>query len=124
MKTEPYLQNATAKPLNKAMMEWFVGHVFTSTDQTNDTRINLVQADLTALPSATIILAQIDPLRSEGEEVLAKRLKEAGSEVDWKIFDGMTHEFFGMGLVVGAAKSAEKMVAGGMKKAFSIDTLL
>ncbi len=123
MNTPSYLQNANAKPLNKAMMEWFVGHVFTSKDQTNDPRINLVQADLAGLPSATIVLAEIDPLRSEGE-TLAKRLKEAGSEVDYKIFDGVTHEFFGMGLVVGGAKSAEKMAASGLKKAFGTDTLL
>lgn len=123
MNTESYLQNAQAKPLNRAMMEWFVGHVFTSKEQTNDPRINLVEANLKGLPGATIILAQIDPLRSEGE-MLAKRLKEAGSEVDCKVFDGVTHEFFGMGLVVSDAMLAEKMAAGGLKKAFGTNKLL
>jgi acetyl esterase/lipase len=123
MTTESYVQNAHAKPLNKAMMQWFVPQVFASKDQTNDPRINLVGANLRNLPGATIILAEIDPLRSEGE-MLAKRLKDAGSEVDCKIFDGVTHEFFGMGLVVGDALSAEKMAAHGLKKAFGTDTLL
>jgi acetyl esterase/lipase len=119
--TESYCQNANVKPLNKAMMEWFIGHVFTSKDQTNDPRVNLVQADLRGLPSATIVLAEIDPLRSEGE-MLAKRLKGSGSDVDYKVFNGVTHEFFGMGLVVEDAMSAEKMVADGLKKAFGTAT--
>jgi acetyl esterase/lipase len=123
MTTDSYRQNANAKPLNKAMMEWFVSHVFTSKDQTNDPRLNLIGANLRNLPGATIILAEIDPLRSEGE-MLAKRLKDAGSDVDYKIFDGVTHEFFGMGLIVGQAKSAEKMAANGLKKAFGTNTLL
>ena len=122
MNTESYIQNANAKPLNKAMMEWFVGHVFASKEQTGDPRINLVEANLQGLPSATVILAEIDPLRSEGE-LLAKRLKDAGSDVDYKIFSGATHEFFGMGLVVSKAAAAEKMAANGLKKAFGTDTL-
>lgn len=122
MTTDSYRQNANARPLNKAMMEWFVSHVFASRDQTNDPRVNLIGANLRNLPGATVILAEIDPLRSEGE-MLATRLKDAGSEVDVKVFDGVTHEFFGMGLVVGDAMSAEKMVANGLKKAFGTNTL-
>jgi acetyl esterase/lipase len=118
MNTPSYLENANAKPLNKAMMEWFVKHVFASKDDSNDPRINLVNADLRGLPNATIVLAEIDPLRSEGEK-LAERLKQAGSEVDSKLFAGVTHEFFGMGLVVDTAKSAEKFAAAGLKDALS-----
>lgn len=123
MNTPSYQQNANAKPLNKPMMEWFVNQTFNSQAETADPRINLVAADLLKLPSATIVLAEIDPLRSEGEQ-LAKRLKDAGSDVDYRIYDGVTHEFFGMGAVVSDATSAEKFVAGGLKKAFGTDTLL
>ncbi len=122
MNTPSYRQNADAKPLNKAMMEWFVKHTFTTKEETADPRINLVNADLKGLPGATIILAEIDPLRSEGE-MLAERLKAAGSEVTSKIYKGVTHEFFGMGLVVGEALSAEKLAASGLKKAFGTDTI-
>ncbi|HEX3808385.1 MAG TPA: alpha/beta hydrolase [Rhizomicrobium sp.] len=121
--TPSYQQNANAKPLNKPMMEWFVKHVFESPDQTSDPRLNLVQANLKGLPSATIVLAEIDPLRSEGE-TLAHRLKDAGSDVSYKVYNGVTHEFFGMGLVVGEAKDAEADVASGLKKAFGTDSWL
>jgi acetyl esterase len=123
MNTLSYQQNADAKPLNKQMMEWFVKQTFISQAETADPRINLVAADLANLPDATIVLAEIDPLRSEGER-LAKRLKDAGSDVQYKIYAGVTHEFFGMGAVVGDAKSAEQFAASGLKKAFGTDTLL
>jgi acetyl esterase/lipase len=116
MDTDSYRQNANAKPLNKAMMEWFVKQTFESKEQTSDPRVNLVAADLKSLPSATIILAEIDPLRSEGRE-LGRRLKEAGSDVNMKMYQGVTHEFFGMGLVVGDAKTAEGVVADDLKDA-------
>ena len=117
MNTESYLEYEDAKPLNKAMMEWFVEHVFTDPAQTADPRINLVDADLHGLPSATVIRAQIDPLCSEGE-LLADRLEAAGSAVRGKTFHGVTHEFFGMGLVVKDAAVAELFVAHDLKKAF------
>jgi acetyl esterase len=77
-----------AKPLSKPMMEWFVKQVFETQSDTDDSRINLVKANLSGLPSATIVLAEIDPLRS-GEE-LAKCLKEAGRKVDYKVY-GSVH---------------------------------
>jgi acetyl esterase/lipase len=50
---------------------------------------SVARARPTRRPGATIILAEIDLLRSEGE-TLAKRLKEAGSDVHYKVFKGMT----------------------------------
>lgn len=117
MTRESYIENATAKPLNKPMMEWFVGHYFNDKSETADPRINLVDADLRGLPSATVILAEIDPLRSEGE-LLAERLEAAGVDVRSKVWNGSTHEFFGMGLVVPDAAAAQTFVAHELKRAF------
>jgi len=69
------------------------------------------------LPATTIILAQIDPLRREGE-ALAKALQDAGVKVNLKSYDGVTHEFFGMGAVVDKAKEAQSVVAADLKRAF------
>lgn len=122
MNTESYIENADAKPLNKAMMQWFVKHTFTDPAQTDDPRINLVDADLHGLPSATVICAEIDPLRSEGE-LLADRLELAGSDVRQKTFHGSTHEFFGMGLIVPDAAMAQNMVAHELRRAFKVSAL-
>lgn len=112
-------ENAHAKPLNRAMMKWFVEHTFAKPEDSESRLISLVKtADLTGLPSTTVITAQIDPLRSDGE-ALAKKLEAAGVAVAYKNFDGVTHEFFGMGAVVDKAKEAVKFAADNLQAAFA-----
>lgn len=119
MNTPSYKENADAKPLGKKDMEWFVAHVFTSKEETGDPRLNLVgRSDFSGLPSTTVILAQIDPLRSEGE-MLSQKLKDAGVKVNAKVFTGVTHEFFGMAKVVPQAREAMDMAVGDLKAAFA-----
>lgn len=110
--------SANAKPLNGAMLKWF-GYYYSRTpaDQ-QDPRINLVAANLKGLPPVTIINAQIDPLRSDGE-TLAIALKSAGVRVEQKTFEGVTHEFFGMGKVVRSAYDAEMWAVARLQPALS-----
>ncbi len=118
MTTPSYVANADAKPLNKPMMEWFVKHVFKTPDGAKDKRIDLAKrTDLAGLPPATVITAEIDPLRSEGQ-ALAKALTAAGVKVDAADYAGVTHEFFGMGAVVADAKAAQQRAAANLKGAF------
>jgi acetyl esterase/lipase len=118
MDTPSYKENANAKPLGKADMEWFVKNTVTSMDDARDPRINLNgRSDLAGVAPATVILAQIDPLRSDGETYAAK-LKDAGVSVDIKTFDGVTHEFFGMAKVVPQAKQAMDMAVADLTAAF------
>ncbi len=118
MNTQSYKENANAKPLGKADMEWFVKHVTTSMDQAKDPRIDLDgRSDLAGVAPATVILAQIDPLRSEGE-TYAEKLEKAGVKVNVKTFDGVTHEFFGMAKVVPQAKQAMDMAITDLTAAF------
>ena len=119
MNTESYQENAEAKPLGKADMEWFVKNTVSSMDDAKDPRLNLVgRDDLADLPSATVITAEIDPLRSEGQAYAAK-LEEAGVKVNAKTYPGVTHEFFGMAKVVPAAKEATDMAVADLKAAFA-----
>ncbi len=115
--TASYRENATAKPLNKAMMDWFFDKYLRSAADRKEPRIDLVNANLKGLPPTTIVTAQIDPLRSDGQ-TLAERLKTAGVEVEARNYDGVTHEFFGMGAVVAKAKDAEQFVADRLKSSF------
>ena len=112
------MDSANAKPLNTPMLNWF-GYYYSNTpaDQM-DPRINLVSANLANLPPTTIINAQIDPLRSDGE-TLAAAMKKAGDTVKQKTFPGVTHEFFGMGKVVRGAYDAELYGIAELKKAFA-----
>ena len=110
--------SANAKPLNGAMLPWF-GHYYQRTAaDAQDQRLNLIAANLRGLPPVTIVNAQIDPLRSDGE-TLAVALKKAGNKVEQRTFAGVTHEFFGMADVVGGAKQAQGYAFGKLKAAFT-----
>jgi acetyl esterase/lipase len=115
--TASYQENAQAKPLSKPAMEWFFRNYLNGPQDYKDPRVNLVAADLRGLPPVTIINAQIDPLRSDGEQ-LADRLDAASVDVAQKTFPGVTHEFFGMATVVDKAKDAEQMAADALKKSW------
>ncbi len=117
MGTSSYVKNAAAKPLDKPMMMWFVKNYLNSMAEGKDPRINLVAANLKGLPPTTIITDEIDPLQSEGM-ALADKLKAVGVKVDTKNYDGVTHEFFGMGAVVPEAKDAETYAVNQLKSAF------
>jgi acetyl esterase/lipase len=119
MNTPSYQENANASPLGKADMEWFVSQTSSNPrTRTSDPRINLVgRSDLKGLPGATVITAQIDPLRSEGQ-AYADKMKAAGVAVNLINFDGVTHEFFGMAKVVDKAKAAVDAANADLVKAF------
>ena len=116
MDTQSYREWSKAKPLSKDMMGWFLEKTERTAADAKDTRLDLVNAKLTGLPPTTIVLAEIDPLHAEGE-MLGKKLKEAGVDVDMKTYDGVTHEFFGMGAAVGDAKDAMDYAGGRLEKA-------
>ncbi|WP_206733659.1 alpha/beta hydrolase [Pseudoxanthomonas composti] len=117
LNTESYIENAIAKPLNKAMIEWFVGHLLRGDDDKADTRLDLVNADLSGLPPVTIINATIDPLRSDGGK-LEDALKDANVPVERKIYTGVTHEFFGAAAVVEKAKEAQVYAGQRLRASF------
>ena len=115
--TASYVENASAKPLSRPAMVWFLDNYTRNKADWQDPRINLVGADLKGLPPITIITDQIDPLRSEGQ-TLARKLEEAGVRVDSRNYDGVTHEFFGMGAVLEKARDANQYGADALKKGF------
>lgn len=113
--------SANAKPLNTPMLGWFGHYYQTSTANAQDPRLNLVRANLRGLPPVTIINAQIDPLRSDGEN-LASALTRAGVPVEQKTYMGVTHEFFGMGGVVRRAREANMLAVRRLKVDLMRDT--
>lgn len=110
--------SANAKPLNGAMLNWFGNYYMKTKADAQDPRLNLVAANLRGLPPTTIINAQIDPLRSDGES-LATAMRAAGDKVEQRTFPGVTHEFFGMAKIVRGAKDANDLAAARLKAAFA-----
>jgi acetyl esterase/lipase len=112
------MDSAGAKPLNTAMLKWFGHYYSNSLADMQDPRINLVKANLRGLPPTTIVNAQIDPLRSDGE-TLAQAMRSAGVRVEQRTFPAVTHEFFGLGQVVRGAYDAENYAIGRVKSALA-----
>jgi acetyl esterase/lipase len=112
-----YRENANAIPLSKPLMAWFYRYALRGPQDGSSPLISLVRANVRGLPPATVITAQIDPLRSEGRQY-ADRLKAAGIPVRYRSYDGVSHEFFGMAAVVDKAREANKFAAEGLQSAF------
>lgn len=89
-----------------------------SSQQRADPRINLVAVELRGLPPTTIVLAAIDPLRSEGE-MLGARLSAAGVPVASRTYLGATHEFFGMAATLADARDAQQFVGQRLRDALT-----
>ncbi|GAA4020590.1 hypothetical protein GCM10022409_00050 [Hymenobacter glaciei] len=114
--TPSYKANTETAPLNKGGMEWFFKNYQRTAADLKDPRINLVAANLKGLPATTIIGAEYDPLMSEGK-TLADKLTAAGVKTNYKLYDGTTHEFFGMAAAVPEAKDAQGVVVSDLKGA-------
>lgn len=115
--TPSYKEADSTKPLSSGLMKWFFNKYLNSPADGKSPMISLVTANLKGLPPTTIVAAQYDPLRSEGE-MLSDQLKKAGVKTSYKLYNGTTHEFFGMAAVVPEAKDAEAMVASELKSEF------
>ncbi len=117
MDTPSKKEQAAAKPLNTPMMAWFVKNATDNTANLQDPRLNLVAANLKGLPPTTVINAEIDPLKSDGD-LIVEKLKADGVATEHKLYTGVTHEFFGMDAVVAKAKEAQDFAAAQIKKGF------
>jgi acetyl esterase len=106
--------------LNKATVDWMLGHYCAADMDRADPRISPLRAsDLAGLPQAHIHTAEFDPLRDDGE-AYASRLKRAGVGVRYTCHSGMIHHFFGMAGVIPYARIAMKAAGSAIKQSLSL----
>lgn len=101
-----YLYTNSTLPLTTAGLEYFFKQYVTNPSEADDPDVSPINAKLKDLPPTTIIAAEFDPLLSDGK-AYADALFAAGNHVDYRLYHGTTHEFFGMGAFVDKAKDAE-----------------
>lgn len=113
-----YAENRHTLPLNAGTVEWFYSKYARDALDLASSRLNLIdRADLAGLPPTTIILAEHDPLRSEGEQ-FAQSLRRSGVWVDCTLYDGVTHQFFNMAQAVNKGMFAQGQVVRNINGSF------
>ena len=119
MGTPSYLQDAAARPWSEKAVMWAFGLTLADPAQKHDPRIDLIgQGNMDGMPPTTIITAEVDPLRSDGER-LGGKLKLATVPVELRDYPGVTHDFFGMGAAVEKAAEAQRFASDQLKAAMA-----
>ncbi len=104
-------ENGRSRPLSRRSLDWAQDAYTEDSRALRDPRLDLLpRRDFAQMPRTTIVLAEIDPLRSEGE-TLGVRMQESGVPVSVRLVSGVTHDFFGLGQTVPEAAAAEVYVA-------------
>ncbi|WP_292450909.1 alpha/beta hydrolase [Methylibium sp.] len=116
--TPSHRQYIDARPLGTPELLWFFSHYLRSPVEGTDPAFSVLRTpNFAGLPAATVITAEIDPLRSQGR-AYAERLRSGGVAVDYQDYAGVSHGFFGLGRVVELANEAVVQAARGLREAF------
>ena len=114
-----YLENAEGYLLTRKGMQWFWDHYVPDAARRSDAYAAPQRAaSLAALAPATVITAEYDPLRDEGE-AYAARLREAGVATTLTRYDGQIHGFVGLFPLFDAGKRAVDEIATALRAALA-----
>jgi acetyl esterase len=104
--------------LSRADMFWFWNHYLRGEQDRANPYANPARAqNFRGLAPATVITAEFDPLRDEGE-AYAARMREAGVPLVCTRYDGVIHGFFGMSAVLEQARQAVAQAADRLRESF------
>jgi len=100
-------------------MEWYRRQYLTDLSEASHPYASPLHADdLSGLPPALVITAELDPLRDEGE-AYASRLRASGVPAVASRYDGVFHGFFPLGTLLDAAKQANEEAYAALREAFT-----
>lgn len=109
----------TAWPLSLAGMAWSRDHYLSPQTDAADPRLSPGRAaNLAGLAPAVIATGGFDPLRGQAE-AYAVGLKAAGVATDYRLYDGLTHDFGAFTAATPAADGACREIAALAAKALS-----
>ena len=116
--TDSYTHFAKGFMLTKNNIEWFRGlYLPDKKDWTNPHASPLLAEDHANLPPATIITAQMDPLKDDGKQY-ADKLTKAGVLTHYHCYQGMIHGFINADKLLSQAHAALDEIAVDLKTSF------
>lgn len=114
-----YRENGDGYFLTTEAMRWFWDHYLPDRARRDDWRAAPLRAEkLAGLPPATIVTAEYDPLRDEGE-AYAARLREAGVSVSLRRYEGQIHGFVSMLDLLDAGRRAADEIGAALRRALA-----
>ena len=119
MDTPSHRDNGEGYFLTTAAMDWYRRQYLTDLSEASHPYASPLQAaDLSGLPPALVITAELDPLRDEGE-AYAARLRDSGVSATTSRYDGVFHGFCALGSLLDAAKQANEEAYAALREAFT-----
>lgn len=117
--TDSYRDYGEGHLLTRSDMRWFWGHYLARPEDGSHPYASPLRApDLHGLPGATVITAECDPLRDEGE-AFGARLAQAGVPARVERFPGMIHGFVNLGAMLPPGRDALELAARALREAFA-----
>jgi acetyl esterase len=116
--TDSYARYGEGHFLTAADMRWFLDHYATGVDPADPRLSPLAAEDLSGAAPATVVLAECDPLRDEGA-AYARRLEQAGVEVELREYAGQLHPFVQLAGVIDDGREARAWIAQRLGAALS-----
>ena len=104
--------------MTRDALRWFWSSYLGSSDDAHHALAAPLEADLSGLPAATVITAEFDPLRDEGE-ALAGALSRVGVPVKLRRYAGMVHGFASFSDLTPLAEAAVNEIADGIRVSFA-----
>jgi acetyl esterase/lipase len=99
-------------------LKWHQEHYFSSANDSSDVRVSPLLGDASALPPAQIQSAECDPLHRQAE-LYRDHLRAAGVAVDYRVYEGMIHGYFGLDSVFPIAAQAMEDAGRAIREALA-----
>ncbi|MGP4689370.1 alpha/beta hydrolase [Agrobacterium pusense] len=113
------IENAEGYRLTTTAVEWFYSHYLPDRSRAVEpTASPLLAERFDGLPPATVLTAEFDPLRDEGD-AYARSLAEAGVPVEHIRMEGMIHGFLGFFAQIPESLAALEQVSLSLKAALT-----
>jgi acetyl esterase len=108
--------------LERDELQWHQDNYLPGPESATDPRVNVLDADLSGLPPTTVLLAECDPIRPQGE-LFADALARAGVPVQTHLSPGQVHGFFGLDEVFPNATPAMRFAGERLAQAFAAQSV-